>query len=65
MDPAACQALTDEPRLPDGASIPGPVSEAERAATAAFLNWVAEVLDWGRTATERGRLAQKEVCHGR
>ena len=51
--------------MPDAASIPQPVSEAERAATAAFLNWVAEALDWGRVAAERARLAQQEVCRGR
>lgn len=62
MDPRVCADVRQEPRLPDGAGIAQPVGEAEQTASESFLNWVADVLDWGRGNLGRAELAKKEVC---
>ena len=43
----------EEPRVPDDAGFPAPVTEDERAATAAYLTWLAEFSAWGREGNRR------------
>lgn len=43
----------EEPRVPDDAGFPGPVTDDERAATAAYLTWLAEFSAWGREGNRR------------
>ena len=44
-----------EPRLPDGAGIVQPSTEAERNATGAFLTWLADWADWAHEGEARGK----------
>ena len=64
-DPRVCADIPDEPSLPAAASIPQPVTPAERAATALFLSFVASVQDWGREAARRAGIARDEACPDR
>lgn len=59
LPPSLCADVAPEPVLPEGASIVQPVTEEERAGTRAFLNWTAEVLDWGRRNAARAETAKK------
>jgi hypothetical protein len=52
-----------EPVLPDEAGIVQPVGPEQVEATAAFLTWVAEALDWGRENASRAEGARKH-CVG-
>jgi hypothetical protein len=45
--------------LPSEAGLVAPADEAEREAYRAFLNWTAEVLDWGREGWTRAETARK------
>ena len=49
--------------LPDEAGIVQPVGPEQVEATAAFLTWVAEALDWGRENASRAEGARKH-CVG-
>ena len=57
--PSVCAELPERPRVPDGAGIPEPVTAEERAAMDAYLTWLGETADWGRTLYERLTDAQK------
>jgi hypothetical protein len=48
--------------MPEGASIVQPVTEEERAASALFLNWVAERLGIGESNADRAERAADEGC---
>lgn len=56
--------------MPDAAGIVQPSSAAERAATAAFLTWLADWADWGREAEARRQAghawcnAQRDAANG-
>lgn len=62
VDPRLCADVQAEPRLPDGASFPQPVGEAEVAATELFLGWVQAALDWGRQYAGRATVAKDTLC---
>lgn len=51
--PEVCAAAAAEPRLPDNAGLPVAVTDAEKAASAAFLSWVGQLGDWGRALKAR------------
>lgn len=59
LPPSLCADVRAEPLLPDTAGIVQPVTPEERDATRAFLNWTAEVLDWGRENANRAETAKK------
>lgn len=46
------------PQQPDGASLVAPVTLEERTATAAFLSWVADLVDVSGENEARAKLAQ-------
>lgn len=56
-DPRLCAPAEAEP--PVQGSIVQPSTDAEKDATAAFLNGEAEARSWGRRGWERARLAAK------
>lgn len=62
LPPSVCTTLRTEPRLPDGAGVVAPVTEAEKQATREMLGWVSEVLDWGREGWGRAKTA-REACN--
>ena len=43
-------------------SVVQPATDAEREATAAFLNGEAEARSWGRRGWDRAQLAAKAAC---
>ena len=51
--------IPEAPKIPDGAGFPRPVTAEERAAVAAYLEWLASFGDHDTLITERLRLAQK------
>lgn len=59
LPPSLCAETRPEPVLPDTAGIVQPVTDEERTQTSAFLNWTAEVLDWGRQGWDRAETAKK------
>lgn len=59
LPPSLCTNVRPEPVLPSEAGLVAPADEAERTAYRAFLNWTAEVLDWGRENTARAETAKK------
>jgi hypothetical protein len=50
-----CADVPPEPRLPDGAAIPAPVTDAERLGMSAFLQWGAQLGDWARSLEVRAQ----------
>lgn len=62
VDPRVCAAVTKTPAMPGGASIVQPATDRERAATATFLNWVADLLDVATENEGRAETARREVC---
>ena len=54
--------MAKSPALPDGAGVPQAVTSEERAALALFLNWVAELVDHDKGATDQADLARREAC---
>lgn len=59
LPPSVCVEPEPEPVLPKEASIVQPVTDEERAGTGATLNWMAEVLDWGRRGWSVAETARK------
>lgn len=59
LPPSLCAEVRAEPVLPSEAGIVAPADDTERAAYRAFLNWTAEVLDWGRENANRAETAKK------
>ena len=53
LAPDLCAAPAAEPPIPDAAGLPQPVTDTEKAAVTAFLNWVADLGDWGRQLQAR------------
>ena len=62
LSPSLCTTVQRAPALPDGAGIVQPVTEEERSATRAFLNWVAEVVASDNRNADRAERAAKEGC---
>ena len=67
--PVRCPAelLVDtevQPLLPNGAGITRPQTDAQRAATAIYLAWLADATAWGRRGWERAETA-KNWCKER
>lgn len=61
LPPSLCTEVRAEPVLPSEAGLVAPADDAERDAYRAFLNWTAEVLDWGRENAARAETA-KQAC---
>lgn len=61
-DPRVCAPVRDAPPLPAGASVVQPVTPEEQAATAKFLNWVAELVDVAGENGGRAKLARQAAC---
>lgn len=59
LPPSLCVSVRPEPVLPSEAGLVAPADDTERDAYRAFLNWTAEVLDWGRENTARAETARK------
>lgn len=59
LPPSLCTSVRSEPVLPSEAGLVAPADAAERDAYRAFLNWTAEVLDWGRENQARAETAKK------
>lgn len=59
LAPSVCVEREPEPVLPDGASIVAPVTEEERAGTRLMLNFVSEVILWGRRGWDQADRARK------
>jgi hypothetical protein len=59
-DPRICAAAEPEPAVQG--SLVQPATEAEKDATAAFLNAEAEARAWGRRGWDRAKLAAKADC---
>jgi hypothetical protein len=64
--PPACTALTlqpvaPQPRLPDGATVPQPTTEADAEGLALFLTHTATLAAWGREGWARVE-AQQRAC---
>lgn len=60
VDPRVCARIEAEPPVKGG--IVQPATDAERAATDAFLNGEAEARAWGRRGWDRADLAKREAC---
>lgn len=65
IDPRLCVDPPAEPRLPDEAGLPAPVTEEERAAVLAFILWNQSVLAVLRSLIDRAELAQAECLEER
>ena len=65
VDPRVCAEVVKAEALPAGAGVPQAVTPEERAALAAFLTWVAGLVDHDRVMTERADLARRESCKPR
>ena len=59
LPPSLCNSVRAEPVIPDAAGFVAPADEVERVAYRAGLNWIAEVLDWGRENATRAETARK------
>lgn len=59
LPPSVCVEREPEPALPDGASIVAPVTEEERAGTRLMLNYVSEMISWGRRGWDQAERARK------
>lgn len=59
-DPLVCAAVPKRPELPKSASVvqPDPAT-AEASATAAFLNWISDLVAWGDGLAHRAEVARK------
>lgn len=55
-------AVPEEPRLPDDATFPQPVTDAERAGVEAFLTWGHLEVDWARRLAKRAARTLDTVC---
>ena len=64
-DPRVCAEVRKAEPLPAGAGVPQAVTPEERAALAAFLTWVAALVDHDRVMTDRADLARREACKPR
>jgi hypothetical protein len=69
LPPPACTALTlqpvvPQPRLPDGATVPEPTTEADAEGLRLFLNHAATLAAWGREGWARVE-AQQRACADR
>lgn len=53
LAPELCAAPAPEPPIPDAAGLPQPVTDAEKTAVTALLNWVSDLGDWGRQLQAR------------
>jgi len=63
LDPAACVTPAAAPKLPDGAGVPVAVTPEERVALSLFLNWTAQVVDWGKALADRqAKTAASTAC---
>jgi hypothetical protein len=57
--PATLRAETKEqPKVPEGAGIPAPVTEEEKRAFALYGPWIAEIASWGREGWARSAEAK-------
>ena len=63
VDPRICTTNRDEPTFPSDADLVQPETEEERAAFAAFMLYVSDVLDWGRVMDERIDFTREEICN--
>ena len=61
-DPRICAAVEQPPALPPAASLVAPVTDAERAAESAFLNWVSDLIGNAKANTDRVTLAKSSYC---
>lgn len=64
-DPRICAEVSKAEALPAEASIPQAVTTEERAGLAAFLTWVAGLVDHDKQMTERADLARRDACKAR
>lgn len=64
-DPRICAEVTKAEPFPAGAGIPQAVTAEERDGLAAFLTWVAGLVDHDKQMTERADLARRDVCKPR
>lgn len=63
LAPSLCSVPPQEPKLPDSAGLPAPVTDAERDAMQAMLGWVALEVDWARSLLARTeRVVASEAC---
>ena len=59
--PLTLQPVAPQPRLPDGATVPTPTTEAEAEGLALFLDHVSTIATWGRDGWARVE-AQQRAC---
>ncbi len=55
--PDVATGVQPEPRIPDGAGFPAPVTDEERLAVEAYLTWLAEFGAWAREGNRKAALA--------
>jgi hypothetical protein len=64
LPPAACAAPVAAPPIPDGAGLVQAVTDAEKAAQEAFLDWVGQLEDWGRALhDQQAKTAASSNCN--